>query len=365
MSNKQNPVSKSKIKEARMTAALDHKALTPEQIQIIENPGCRTAITKAQYQKLLNINDTIHSETFLMQSLLYVIPPLICCGLPHQTLKNEDGSNQTQYEKSYTTLINNVPTKVSITLGTATKKIPIPYGKDRLLLVFLQTQAKLTNSRTIKWEDAFHFLKFFDYDTGGKSYKWLAESWQRLANLYFTIQIENQKFKTRPHMLFEQLTIPNPKFIPENSTTPPPNPDSDFSITFTEQFYKELTNEDRPPVPLNLELMKAFKNNSTNWDLVSLFCYYSYNAQFRKNKTVLIPATELLDQLGTQATNVKEIRRHIRNTIEILKIAWPESKITLKRNGDLEVRQPKDNFHPAKSKDPSVLDSSFQPPLFQ
>lgn len=110
--------------------------------------------------------------------LLYTAQALILCGLPYAPT-----SERTLVREAHTSR-----GRLRVTFSAALKDVPLPYGKDAVLLTFLTTRAILGDGPIVSFATAKEYLELFGEDTGGRSYKLLAERWRRLAGLVVAVE---------------------------------------------------------------------------------------------------------------------------------------------------------------------------------
>jgi hypothetical protein len=250
--------------------------------------------------------------------LLYTAQALILCGLPYAPT-----SERTIVREAHTSR-----GRLRVTFSAALKDVPLPYGKDAVLLTFLTTRAILGDGPTVSFATAREYLDLFGEDTGGRSYKLLAERWRRLAGL--VVGLEREGDASQESNL--QVLISSAK-LPTRSTIMAtrcgierfPALQPYYTITLGRDFWADLRAR---AVPLLLPVMRAFATRPLAWHFVQFVHWRSYVALRAAAHGHTAPARiewrELRLMLGSTTTHDKQLRRELRTVITDLMFLWPE-----------------------------------------
>ena len=365
-------ISRKKLQLA-MRAGFEGKE-SDEQVAIMEtvkdNPGVLLGLSKLKNDAMNAVGRMIQDPES-DQELLYVARALILCGLPYRKLVDGEGNLLPYYRRSARTAKG----KVTLTIGASNPDIPLPYGKDRAVLAWVQSKALKQGNPTITWSSAKEFFDAFELSTAGYQYKSFKETWRRLANAVFTITMEGDDIGEMGQImpLMEGWHLPGMK----SRIDPPDNAEPilermnlptlldknreakgnqlfaamPWSVTLSPTLYKQIQEN---KVPLRLEVMRLFTHEPKAWDMASLISYRSWICQNNKSRgresTARISWSDLVEQLGSVDLNHKQLRSTLRDAIRRILIVWPECQAKLLHGGTLEIKPPIDSVHPVKSR---------------
>lgn len=312
-----------------------------------ENPGALMGLSSLEYQALAKTGELIHTEGE-DQELLVAAQALILCGLPYKPLLDESGRPMTHYKRTARTARGTV----SLIVAAADPDIPLPYGKDRAVLAWLQTKAKRQGNPTVTWKSASEFFELFDLDKGGRTYAQFHETWRRLGNAVFTIEIETEtRTKGRLIPLLEEWDLPTGKDRKKEASGQPHLPGLQYFVTLSPTLWKHLQES---AVPLRLEVMRHFQDEPKAWDFVALICYRSWLCERSLsggfNPVARISWKDLAEQLGTVDKDAYRLRNTLRTILAKLKKIWPECQAELERGGLLCIKPPINAIHPVKDR---------------
>jgi hypothetical protein len=250
--------------------------------------------------------------------LLYAAQALILCGLPYAPT-----TDRTIVREGHT-----ARGRVRVTFRAALEEVPLPFGKDAVLLTFLTTKAILGNTPTVSFATAKEYLDLFGEDVGGRSYRLLAERWRRLAGLVISIE----RHGVASHDTNLQVVISRAKLPARSSVMASragleqfPGLQPHYAITLGREFWDDLR---ACAVPLLLPVMRAFANRPLAWHFVQFVHWRSYVALTAADHGHDSPArinwSALRLMLGSSTSHDKQLRRELRIVISDLKFLWPE-----------------------------------------
>jgi hypothetical protein len=84
--------------------------------------------------------------------------------------------------------------------------------------------------------------------------------------------------------------------------------------------------------PLDMNIIRAFKNNALALDLIRLICYRNHGLIYKNQKVLNLPEAELYNQLGAVDSNNRRPRIKIRKILKQIKEYWPGLKCELEKN---------------------------------
>jgi hypothetical protein len=206
----------------------------------------------------------------------------------------------------------------------------VPFGQDRLIPLWIATQAVRQQSRTIEFESAGQILREWGLPQNGAHYNRLADGFRRIfgSTIFFGTNDERSRAEVwdcgRLHF-FERMRL---WFRPDASGTPEP---SDVNlVTLSEAFWEEIKSH---PVPVDAEVVRALANNSGCLDLYTWLSWRCYQAKTEE----LIPlfgAFGLANQLGVQEyERERKFRERLRRWLVLVKVYWPRCPAVVSSNG--------------------------------
>jgi hypothetical protein len=252
------------------------------------------------------------------QELLFTSQGLILCGLPYVPTAER-------------TIIREAPTSrgsVRVTFQAMLENVPLAYGKDAVLLTFLTTKALLTDSPTVSFATAKEYLDLFGEDSGGKSYRVLAERWRRLAGLVIAIERHGDvSHDSELQVVIKRARLPSRSSLmaARAGFEVLPGLQQNYSINLGTDFWNDLK---RNAVPLLLPAMRAFANRPLAWHFVQFLHWRSYvsqkAAEHGRSQVARIDWTELRMMLGSNTKYEQQLRRELKRVIADLRVLWPE-----------------------------------------
>jgi hypothetical protein len=254
------------------------------------------------------------------QDLLYVSQALILCGLPYAPTSERRIIREAQTARG----------RVRVTFQAVLEDVPMPYGKDAVLLSYLTTLALLSDSPTVTFENAKDYMEQFGEDTGGRSYRLFAERWRRLAGLVIAVERHGDaSHNTELQVVIRHAKLPSKsKLMAVRSGTDTltfPGSGPYYSVTLGTDFWNDLRGS---AVPLLLPVMRAFANRPLAWHFVQFLCWRSFVSQTAadhgRNGVARIDWAELRLMLGSSTSYEKRLRRELRTIIADLKVIWPQ-----------------------------------------
>jgi hypothetical protein len=204
----------------------------------------------------------------------------------------------------------------------------VPFGQDRLIPLWIATQAVRQQTRTVEFESASQILHEWGLAQNGAHYRRLADGFRRIfaSTIFFGTNEATPRAEVwdcgRLHF-FERMRL---WFRPESS---PPQPGQRNLVILSEAFWEEIRTH---PVPIDAEVVRALANNPGCLDLYTWLSWRCYQARTEE----LIPlfgAFGLANQLGVQDyERERKFRERVRRWLELVKLYWPECPATISTN---------------------------------
>lgn len=221
------------------------------------------------------------------------------------------------------------------------KNIGIPYGSyPRLILAYLITQAVKTQSPIINLGKSFReFLDLIGIEKGGHQYQQLKKQLDRILTAAFSWSYSNEKMWSRTN-----IQVSHKSQLWWDPKSPDQQSFFDSQIELNANFFNEII---RNPVPIDLRVLKVFKNSPLGLDLYMFLSWRVFNLK----EPAFIDWQNLHNQLGGQYSDLKIFARDCRRHLKRIQAIWPELNVRSIR-GRLCIE-------PSKSLIPPVEKPSF------
>lgn len=213
----------------------------------------------------------------------------------------------------------------------------LPFGQDRLLLIWIASLATWQKSRVIRFRSAATILETFNLPKDGRYYKRLIAGFERIfyATFFFsTDQHDGERVMIEHHSF---------RFVRDvrlwYSTTGAQNSESqsDNVIVLSEEFWKEIQDH---PIPVDLAVVRALADSPGNLDLYIWLVWRCWTAKAQ----VCIPlfgGEGLVRQLGNaDSLRDRDFRRQVKSWLLIIRRLWPECPGRLSDTGLLLIIGP-------------------------
>ena len=205
----------------------------------------------------------------------------------------------------------------------------VPFGQDRLVLLWLATVAVRRQSPVVRFGSAAEILVEWGMPTNGAHYRRLQDGFRRIfaSTIFFGTKDELREQEvwdcSRGHF-FDQMRL---WFRKEN---PKPGEKPENTVTLAPAFWEELRNH---PIPVDTEVVRALVNNPGCLDLYTWLTWRCFKAKDAQRVPLFGP-TGLASQLGVQDyARERKFRERIREWLKLVKLYWPDCPATVTKNG--------------------------------
>jgi hypothetical protein len=193
--------------------------------------------------------------------------------------------------------------------------IGIPYGpKARVLLLYLQTRAIQTNSRTIEMGDSmYEWLGRVGIGVGGNQYREVREQTRRLATCHLTFIEETEVMERRRNGAFVENAVILKTDARQGSLW-------QDTIELNPAFFDALKAH---PVPLWESALRQIAANSM---AIDLYTWLAYRLQSLEDATP-ISWPSLHGQFGTGFAALKHFKPEFKRNLTYAMAVYPEARI--------------------------------------
>ena len=250
------------------------------------------------------------------QDISFGARPFILCGLPIRRLPPETLRYSRRNGRFFLEIVGH-------------PDYGVPFGQDRLVLLWLATAAVRQQSPVIRFGSAAEILLEWGMPTNGSHYRRLQDAFRRVfaCTIFFGTKEELREGEVwdcgRGHF-FDQMRL---WFGKENFTgrRKPEN-----IVTLAPAFWEELRNH---PIPVDTEVVRALANNPGCLDLYTWLTWRCFQARDTQRIPLFGP-NGLACQLGVQDyARERKFRERVREWLELVRLCWPQCPAAVTKNG--------------------------------
>ena len=248
------------------------------------------------------------------QPLAFASRTFILCGLPIR----RPPSDQLLFERCNGNFLLQI---------TGHPQFGLPFGQDRLVLIFLATLAVRQKSQTVRFRSAAEMLDTFGMAKGGKEYRRIVAAFERIfgASMFFSTESTRSTatviHRSRFHFLKEaEIWYSRSSDQPTGQNT----------ITLSDEFYAEISSH---PIPADLEAIKILAAAPA---LLDLFMWLSYRCFVAKGpeSIPLFGPFGLTQQLGcVEYSRPSRFRAMLEQWLRTIRALWPGCPATIGADG--------------------------------
>lgn len=248
------------------------------------------------------------------QPLAFASRPFILCGLPIRRPPSE----QLLFERRNGNFLLQI---------TGHPQFGLPFGQDRLVLIFLATLAVRQKIQTVRFRSAAEMLDTFGMAKGGKEYRRIVAAFERIfgATMFFSTESAHSSatvmHRSRFNFLKEaEIWYSRSRDVPSGQNT----------ITLSDEFYAEISCH---PIPADLEAIKILAAAPA---LLDLFMWLSYRCFVAKGpeSIQLFGPFGLTQQLGcVEYSRPSRFRAMLEQWLLTIRALWPECPAVITGDG--------------------------------
>ena len=250
------------------------------------------------------------------QELSFGARPFILCGLPIRRLPSGALTYTRRNGRFFLEILGH-------------PEYGVPFGQDRLVLLWLATEAVRKRSPAVEFESAAQILNEWRLPTNGEYYRRLADAFKRVfaSTIFFGTRNERRGAEvwacSRVHF-FDHVRLWFSKENCEGATG------GANLVTLSAPFWEELRTH---PIPVDSEVVRALANNPGCLDLYTWLTWRCYQARDTE-RIPLFGAFGLAAQLGVQEyARERKFRERIRNWLKLVCLYWPDCPANVSGDG--------------------------------
>lgn len=248
------------------------------------------------------------------QSLAFTSRPFILCGLPVR----KPPPDPLLFERRNGSFLLQI---------TGHPQFGLPFGQDRLVLIFLATLAVRRKSQIVRFRSAAEMLDCFGMAKGGKEYRRIVGAFERIfgATIFFSAESSRSTATVVHRGRFNFLREAEIWYSRSSEGSAGEN-----VITLTDEFYAEISGH---PIPADLEAIKVLAAAPA---LLDLFMWLSYRCFVAKGPEVipLFGPFGLTQQLGcVEYSRPSRFRAMLEQWLRTILRLWPECPAFISADG--------------------------------
>ncbi len=248
------------------------------------------------------------------QSLAFTSRPFILCGLPVR----KPPADQLLFER------RNGNFRLQI---TGHPEFGLPFGQDRLVLIFLATLAVQQKSQVVRVRSADEMLDTFGMAKGGKEYRRIVAAFERIfgATMFFSTEMSHSTASVVHRSRFNFLREAEIWY-----SKSPSGATGENLITLSDEFYTEVTAH---PIPTDLEAVKVLAAAPA---LLDIFMWLGYRCFVSKGPEAipLFGPYGLTQQLGCiEYSRPSRFRAMLDQWLRTIRTLWPECPANISKDG--------------------------------
>ena len=264
--------------------------------------------------------DILSTQDFLIQA-----KALLLCTLPYRRTKHHQLKRVARLGKQ---------ARVEVTF-TSMGDPGLPYGADRAVFAWIQTQAYQTG--VVEFSRLRDFFDAFRLRDDGASYRRFYQRVQRLEDLAIKIELYDAEDRTRGSYLPIKFSR-TPRTARKAQELLQHEADgqllmirSRYGFALDRDFWEYLREH---PVPMPLPLMRLFHNEPKAWDFCQFVLYRCYAARQQS----IVPWEALRQQLSSSDRNHRQLQWTLRRVLSRMKVIYPQLPATFQPDyGGLRV----------------------------
>jgi Plasmid encoded RepA protein len=200
----------------------------------------------------------------------------------------------------------------------------LPFGQDRLLLIWIATMATWQKARVIRFRSAAIILDTFGLPKDGRYYKRLVAGFERIfyATFYFASDEQQAETVVITRTSFRFVKDLRLWFVREGSADQHPGTSRrENVIVLSEEFWREIQQH---PIPVDLSVVRALADSPGNLDLYIWLVWRCWTAKGPAS-IPLFGAEGLISQLGiSDRLRERDFRRQIVQWLKMIHQLWPD-----------------------------------------
>jgi Plasmid encoded RepA protein len=272
-------------------------------------------ITELISERASQVSEVRHRRAIADQDVAFGARPFILCGLPIRRLPSGTLTYRRQNGRFCLEIAGH-------------PQWGVPFGQDRLLILFLATQAVRYQTREVRFRSGAELLVEWGMPTNGAHYNRLVDAFRRVfgSTVFFGTTEDRSKAEvwhcSRTHF-FDSMKL----WLSDSGEKAAAR---DNTVTLSLAFWQELQEH---PIPIDADVVRVLARNSGCLDLYTWLTWRCHQAK-RPERVPLFGNYGLANQLGVQIyARERKFRERINAWLKLVRLYWPECPAAISRNG--------------------------------
>lgn len=204
----------------------------------------------------------------------------------------------------------------------------VPFGQDRLLILFLATQAVRYQTREVRFRSGAELLVDWGMPTNGAHYCRLMDAFRRVFGSTIFFGSTDEKSKTEVWHCSRTHFFDSMKLWLSDSGEKLSGRDN--TVTLSHAFWQELKQH---PIPIDADVVRLLARNPGCLDLYTWLTWRCHQAKGTE-RVPLFGSYGLANQLGVQVySRERKFRERINQWLKLVRLYWPECPAAISNNG--------------------------------
>jgi hypothetical protein len=269
-------------------------------------------LTKTQLKRAAAIELVRTQNQIGRPELLYATRPFLLCGLPLRRPPKDQLTHSRRNGRFFLQVFGH-------------PDFGLPFGQDRLVPIWVATQAIRLRSREVSFESGHQILTELGLARNGKNYRRLMDGFKRvfMSSIVFgtdELKANVPTFEYQKVSFFDRVKLWTPRS--RNAAVAA----HENAIRLTEAFWAEISAH---PIPVDAEVVRALANSPGALDFYMWLRWRSFGCKME----IHIPLTGrggLAQQLGAeQYQRARDFRRTVGRYLDTVRHFWPECPASL------------------------------------
>lgn len=263
------------------------------------------------------------------QELVFSARPFVLCGMPLKRPPPEQLVHRRRNGRFFLQIHGH-------------SEYGLPFGQDRLAVIWAATLAVRQNSRIIEFESGSEILQTFGLNRNGLSYRRLIDGFKRVfgSTIYFGLgddSCSREVFDCARFSFFDRMRLWTSRMEPREPVSTPTN-----HIELSQGFWEEVQAH---PVPSELHAVRGFVNSPGCLDFYLWLIWRCYGAR-REERIPLFGPSGLQHQLGSEEYGrERDFRRTIERWLTSVRTYWPDCPAKLAATSQAIYLHPSTAIH--------------------
>jgi hypothetical protein len=279
-------------------------------------------ISKQKIKKVRQLEVIHERRETKQQDIGFAARAFIYCGLPYR----KPPANTLKYRKVNGQFVLEI---------RADSDWGLPFGQDRLIPIFVATEAIRQNSQTIRFSAGAEILDAFGLPNSGASYRRLMEGFNRIfeASIFFGLESESKDdtiWSRKKRGRFNYLDSIDLWYSKDKRQANLPGEDFQNIIQLSDRFWRDLQEH---KTPVDLDVVRQLCNAPAVLDLFTWLSLRCHNAKDFTH-VPLFGETGLCAQLGTQGySRPRKFREKLEHWLDEIRLHWADCPAVITPDG--------------------------------